>query len=108
MLAAEPLPGLYRPGCREFPVRIGVIDRNEPFFFDVSTREETRRNADDEFILKVSYHDLAGNEYEYCETICLFRSLPSLRFFEKDIKDVVESLNSIKQELASRRGPLFP
>lgn len=103
-LTMEPLPGLYSQGCREFPVHIGVIDRNTPFFFDVSTREEIRRHPDEEFVLKVTYHDLGSNPYVHRKTIRLFRSMPSLRFFKKgiDVDGVVKSLDSIKQELAKR------
>lgn len=56
-LAMEPLPGIYGKECREFPVQIGVIDRNTPLFFDVSTREAIRRHSDEEFNLTVTYHD---------------------------------------------------
>ncbi len=101
-LAMDPLPGSYSQGCCEFPVHIGVIDRNTPFFFDISTREEIRRHSNDEFILKLTYHDLASNSYTYQKTINLFRSMPSLRFFKKDIGDVVQSLDSIKEELVKR------
>lgn len=99
-LAMEPLPGLYSQGCSEFPVRIGVIDQHAPFFFDVSTREQIRRRPDDEFVLKLTYYDLAGNAYRYENKINLFRSIPSLRFFKKDLDSVVAALDSIKEELA--------
>ena len=104
-LAMEPLPGLYKKGCSEFPVHIGVIDRSTPFFFDVTTREQARRNSNDEFVLKLTYHDLASNSYTYQRPINLYHSLPSLRFFRKGIGDIVASLDSIKQELSNRSGP---
>jgi hypothetical protein len=103
-LAMDPLPGVYGEGCREFPVHIGVIDKHSSFFFDVSTRENDRRNSSDEFVLKVTYHDIASNRYEYEKKINLFRSVPSLRFFRNDLRDVVRSLDSIKEALA----PPFP
>jgi len=101
-LAMHPLPGLYGEGCREFPVHIGIIEKNTPFFFDVSTREDDRRNPDDEFLLKVTYHDLLANSYTYEQRVNLFRSVPSLRFFKKGVDDIVRSLDSIQQELAGR------
>jgi hypothetical protein len=101
----QPQPGVARGhNFNEFPVSVGTIDRQYPFFFDITTRSDTERNHDEEFALTVTYQDLASNSYKYEKRVNLFRSLPSLRFFKKGIDDVVTVLEKIASELEAKRS----
>jgi hypothetical protein len=96
----QPQPGVARgKDFTEFPVSIGVIDRTCPFFFDITTRTDAETHHDEEFVLTVTYQDLASNHYKYETPINLFRSLPSLRSFRKSLDDVVKALEGIALRL---------
>ena len=81
----------------DFPIEIGVIDRQTPFFFDVTTRISAEKGLDPDIRLRVTYQDLAGNQYDYEGTIDVRRSFPSLRFYKDE--QIVKALESIEAAL---------
>ncbi len=95
---------------REFPLHVPLIDRHNPLYFDVSTRETVRKSPDTHvFSLEVGYHDLESNTYEYKATVDLTRSLSSLRFFTKGInlQPIEDSLRKIADSIAGRPNPFL-
>jgi hypothetical protein len=99
-LSHMPLTGR---GLGEFPLHIEVIDRQNPLFFDISTRESVRRCPEEHRMdLTVTYHDLALNKYTYERTVDLHRSLSSLRFFHKlvDLEPIEKSLGLIADAMS--------
>jgi hypothetical protein len=99
-LSHMPLTG---KGLTEFPLHIEVIDRQNPLFFDLSTRECVRRDPEEHKIeLTVTYHDLALNKYTYERTVDLHRSVSSLRFFHKvvDLEPIEKSRGLIADAMS--------
>ena len=86
----------------DFPVEIAGIDRQTPFFFDVTTRACVERKEVPDIELSVTYQDVAGNEYKYDSTISVASSLPSLRFFKNE--RIEKALESISETLREFRG----
>ena len=96
---------------QEFPLRVELIDQQNPLFFDISTRESVRREPEQhEFTLKVTYHDLTSDVYEYERIVNIERSLSSFRFFHKgvDLTTIERSLESIAGAITGRSQRGFP
>ena len=92
------------PMCQmldEFPLHIELIDRQNPVFFDISTRESVRCAPEKHKVeLTVTYRDLASNNYTYKTTVDLYRSLSSLRFFHKPLEPIEKSLELIAKAIS--------
>jgi hypothetical protein len=74
-----PLPKMLRESEHLFPLKIHIIDRNNPFFLDVGFLAGDLRimfGDDISISLEVEYHDLGNNFYSCKTKIDILRSLP--------------------------------
>ena len=90
---------------RDFPslfhTHISVIDRNNPFFFDVSTYYNPRRYelVAKDLDLEVEYYDLAGNSYVYQTKIEISGSVLPITLGNDNPAKMVKALESIQEVL---------
>ena len=61
----EPLAGVLNGLEKYFPIRLPVVDRNTPFFLDVTLFHSFDEEVPVEVKVVLKYRDVAGNEYSY-------------------------------------------
>jgi len=94
-----PLPQMIRHCDSLFPLQISVIDRNNPFFFDVSTYYQAEERFGKDLYLEVEYYDLAGNFYPYKTKIEVSGSVSPITIGNDNQAKMVKALESIKEVL---------
>ena len=52
--------------AQHFPIHLPVVDRNTPFFLDVTLFNRVEEELPSESVVKLKYRDVAGNEYVLC------------------------------------------
>jgi hypothetical protein len=82
-----------------FPLQISVIDRNNPFFFDVSTYYQAEELFGKDVYLEVEYYDLAGNSYVYKTKIEVSGSVSPITIGNDNPAKMVKALESINEVL---------
>lgn len=82
-----------------FPLQISVIDRNNPFFFDVSTYYQAEELFGKDVYLEVEYYDLAGNFYPYKTKIEVSGSVSPITIGNDNPAKMVKALESINKVL---------
>ncbi len=87
------------PNC-PFPMTVGVIDRNNPYFMDMTT-DYLAWNAKDVSIitLTVSYRDMSNNQYEHKAEIDLARSIPQGRVASNPADRAARALEEITRSI---------
>jgi hypothetical protein len=94
-----PLPQMIRHCDSLFPLQISVIDRNNPFFFDVSTYYQAEERFGKDVYLEVEYYDLAGNFYPYKTKIEVSGSVSPITIANDNPAKMVKALESINEVL---------
>ncbi len=94
-----PLPQMIRHCDSLFPLQISVIDRNNPFFFDVSTYSQAEELFGKDVYLEVEYYDLAGNFYPYKTKIEVSGSVSPITIGNDNPAKMVKALESINEVL---------
>jgi hypothetical protein len=96
-----PLPQMIRErDCDSlFPLQISVIDRNNPFFFDVSTYYQAEERFGKDVYLEVEYYDLAGNFSPYKTKIEVSGSVSPITIGNDNPAKMVKALESINEVL---------
>jgi hypothetical protein len=78
-ITISPLPKLIgEENEKLFPLIISLIDRSNPFFFDVAQYAYAVNQLGEEISLKLEYKDLAGNPYKYETKTGIEGSLPPI------------------------------
>lgn len=95
-----PLPQLMQNHEKLFPLRVSVIDRNNPFFFDVTTYFQAKDQFGNDVYLEVEYYDLAANRYTYKTPIEVTGSLPPISMGNDNTQKMVRALGSIEKTLS--------
>ncbi|MGQ4648844.1 RNA-binding domain-containing protein [Lyngbya aestuarii] len=99
-ITLSPLPKPMQ-GCEEaFPLNISVIDRNNPFFFDVTTYFHAKDLFGNNVYLEVEYYDLASNHYTYETPIEVGGSLPPISIGNDNPAKMVRAIESIEKTLS--------
>jgi|GEM_PF-1003766 len=94
-----PLPQMIQHHENLFPLGISIIDRDNPFFFDVTTYFQAKKRFGEDVYLEVKYYDLAGNSYSYRTKVEVTGSVPPISIGNDDPASMVESLKSINKAL---------
>lgn len=63
--AIEPLAGLLKDLAKYFPIRLPVVDRDNPFFLDTTLYHRFNEEVSSDVVVVLKYRDVAGNEYSY-------------------------------------------
>ncbi|MEG3986810.1 ATP-binding protein [Microcoleus sp. S28C3] len=95
----SPLPQMIRHCDSLFPLHISVIDRNNPFFFDVSTYYQAEERFGKDVYLEVEYYDLAENFYPYKTKIEVSGSVSPITIGNDNPAKMVKALESINEVL---------
>jgi len=98
-----PVPGLLEKLPEAFPLQVSMIDRNNPFFFDVSFYAGYARDNKtfgDDVHLTVEYCDLAKESYTYEKDLQIEGSVTPLNVHRDHSKKIADSLESISKSLA--------
>ncbi|WP_228053847.1 helix-turn-helix domain-containing protein [Nodosilinea sp. LEGE 07298] len=98
-IVVSPLPQMIQHCESLFPLQISVIDRNNPFFFDVTTYFKAEERFGEDIYLEVEYCDLAGNFYAYKSKIEVTGSVPPISIGNDNPAKMVKALESINKAL---------
>ena len=82
-----------------FPIHIPVIDRINPFFFDVSIYYPNKELWEKDLDLEVEYYDLARNPYVYQTKIEVSGSVSAITSAKDHPAKMVKALESINKVL---------
>jgi hypothetical protein len=95
----SPLPQMIQTLGSLFPIHIPVIDRINPFFFDVSIYYPNKELWEKDLYLEVEYYDLAGNSYVYQTKIEVSGSVSAITSANDHPAKMVKALESINKVL---------
>jgi hypothetical protein len=104
-ITVSPLPQMLQHCERFFPLQTSIIDRNNPFFFDVTTYSQAKERFGQDVYLEVEYCDLAGNFYTYKSKIEVTESIPPISIGNDNPAKMVEALKSIDKNLLRLTTP---
>ena len=98
-IKVEPLPSLLQQQPSVFPLNLSLIDRNNPFFFDIVVLTLSQSCLEETLSLEVDYHDLSGNHYTYETKIESSNSTLPISIKSDDYREIVNTLKSINNTL---------
>jgi hypothetical protein len=95
----SPLKGLLAKLAKYFPIRLPVVDRNNPFYLDVSLMRQVDEELTDDVKVTIAYKDYAGNTYSHQSDGQLSRSLRPITIgTEAEIK-IAKALEKLEKPL---------
>ncbi|UFH54020.1 helix-turn-helix domain-containing protein [Spirosoma sp. KNUC1025] len=97
ILSLFPLPKLLKARAQDFPIKLPLIDQNNPFFFDVSLYFESEESFGRDVKLNIEYDDLLQNHYVQ-ELVIGIESTPPILIGNPN-KEIIGALNSIEKAL---------
>lgn len=100
-ITISPLPQMMKNNEEVFPLKLPLIDRYNPFFFDVTTFFQAEERFGKNIILEVEYYDLFGNSYIYKMPIEVVGSLPPITLGSDNADKVVKLLEKIEKTLSN-------
>jgi len=65
-----------------FPLNVRLIDKLNPFFFNVTFFDTATEDFPDSAMIRIEYKDLAGNEYSYQSSVGMEKSVPPFNLSE--------------------------
>jgi hypothetical protein len=96
-IVVSPLPQMLQNCESLFPLQVSIVDRNNPFFFDVTTYFQAKERFGEDVYLEVEYCDLAGNFYTYKSKVEVTGSVPPISIGNDNYANIVKSLESINK-----------
>ncbi|MFO0917178.1 MAG: ATP-binding protein [Planctomycetaceae bacterium] len=100
-ISLSPLGELLRGEEPYFPLQVPLIDRENPYFFDVATMFQAEERFGASVDLQVVYKDLSNNQYIYNANLKISRALSQFRFLGDANQRIADSLKSIEKTLAA-------
>lgn len=97
IVSLNPLPKRLEKRAKDFPIRLPLIDQNNPFFFDVSLYFDSEESFGNSINLNVEYNDLLQNHYTQNLMIGVESTPPIL--IGNPQKEIIRALNSIEKAL---------
>lgn len=104
IISILPVPKLMNSVESIFPLKITVVDRYTPFFFDIATFYKTADSFDVDTIIQVGYSDLTGNQYIYETQLKIIGALPPITIGNDNPAKVVQVLESIEKTISSLKS----
>jgi hypothetical protein len=98
-ITVSPLPQMIQHCESLFPLQASIIDRNNPFFFDVTTYSQAKERFGEDVYLEVGYYDLAGNFYTYRTKVEVTGSVSPISIGNDNPAKMVKALESINKAL---------
>jgi hypothetical protein len=100
-ITISPLPQMMKDSEKLFPLKLPLIDRHNPFFFDVATFFQAEERFGKDLHLEVEYYDLSANRYIYETSIKIVGSLPPITIGNENLAKMVGILEKIEKTLFS-------
>jgi len=96
----NPLPQYYiKKGS--FPLKVPVVDSNNPFFFDTALWPPDKEDFGDNISMEVKYSDLSDNDYTYESPVKTTDGIPPIQLSGPNyLKEIAEELQSIKDAIS--------
>lgn len=91
----EPLSGMLKGLAQHFPIHLPVVDRNTPFFLDVTLFNRVEEELPSESVVKLKYRDVAGNEYVYCSKRPLKEAVNPIRIGTDPADKIVKAIEKL-------------
>jgi hypothetical protein len=98
-ITLDPPPQLWKDAANPFPLVLPVLDRANPFFLDVTTWHAAEERFGKDVKLRVEYHDLLGNRYDYAATPDVMKAVSPWRIGAEAGEKIAKSLESIEKTL---------
>lgn len=102
-ITISPQPQMMRNCEKLFPLKLSLIDRQNPFFFDVATFFQAEERFGKDIRLEVEYYDLSANLYIYETPIEVVGSLPPITIGNDNPEKMVRTLEKIEKTLSGLR-----
>lgn len=98
-LNIRPLNGLLAKLAKYFPIQLPVVDRNNPFFLDVSMMHRADDELGDDVKVEISYKDYAGNTYIHTNAVPLQNSISPLTIGAEAQTKIAKALEKLVKPL---------
>jgi Putative DNA-binding domain len=99
-LTFDPMPRSFHKAQDIFPLKIPVIDRNNPFSMDLLKSFEIRRTFGEQPIyLELFYHDIAGEVYRERQLLDPSRNLSPVQIGSEDVDIIKKSLRELVKQM---------
>ncbi|UHG89827.1 AlbA family DNA-binding domain-containing protein [Spirosoma oryzicola] len=95
-----PLPKRMEGREKDFPIAITLIDRNNPFYFDVSLFADSNEKFGDNITLQIEYYDILSNKYYEERKIGVNNATPPITIGSTPDKKIVQALESIEKAVS--------
>lgn len=95
----SPVPEAFQRLRDVFPIVVPMIDRNNPFYFDVSLYAGSTETFGNNVELRLEYDDLYSNIYVQSTIIGVDRSAPPIRIGNDSGKKIIKSLEDIEKSI---------
>lgn len=101
LINPEGLHETYRTLMENFPLRVGVVDREHPFVMDYDALPYLAkpRLGDDAPRLELTYHDVVGNRYGDAFPLELIKSIGSLQIGSPPLERIARGVEQINKHL---------
>lgn len=94
-----PIPKTLERRANDFPIKVPIIDRKNPFFFDISLFAGSDEHFGNDITLKLEYYDLSYNKYEQTVVIGVENSTPPITIGNDYPAKTLEVLKSIEKAI---------
>jgi hypothetical protein len=102
-ISFSPLPNLLSQSAHLFPLKIPMIDIENPFFFDATTWADASKRFGANVSLIVEYKDLSGNTYSLNETLNVAGAVPPLMLGQHPFERIAKAIESIVTILTTKK-----
>lgn len=99
VIKLKPLPQLLQKQSGIFPLNLSLIDRSNPFFFDIAALTQGEVRLEENITIEVEYYDVAGNFYTYKTMIESSNSALPISLRNDDFQEIARMLKSINDTL---------
>lgn len=98
-LTLEPLPHVWRNVQNHFPMRIGVIDRANPFYFDLSPFTLAHEHIGEDVHFRAWYQDVAGRSFTFEQRLDVYRMLSPWKIGKPADEKLAHEVEGIRELL---------
>lgn len=85
-----------------FPLEIPLIDRENPFFFDITTWDSIKDEVTDNARVKLTYHDQTGRQFDHDREINIIRAIGPFQINIRKSDHLIEAVKSIARVIKDK------
>jgi len=99
-LTFDPLPREFKDMGALFPLKIPIIDRDNPFVMDLLQRHSIQASTDDgSLAMHLSYSDVANNTFQDTQMLDPHRSMSPVPIGSEDVDEIKRSLKQLVKQM---------